>query len=137
MDGSVGDRNNQIQSGDLCGVTVDVLELVHVSILMDADAMPCLEFSYLIVNVAILKIDEDTVKLVLLENGNGETYWNGEKGDGKWKLVGNEVHFVFGGNYSTVHKFEPDGDLKLISEIEKGKRLDYQKEDQLIYKKLK
>ena len=82
------------------------------------------------------QIDEKyTIKLVLLENGNGETYWHGEKGDGKWKIAGNEVHFVFDGNYSTVYIIEPDGDLKLISEIGKGKRLDFQNEDQLIYKK--
>ena len=66
MDGSVGDRNHQIQCGDLCGVDVDVLELVHVGIVMDADAVPGFEFSYLIVDVAILKIDEDTV--VIIEN---------------------------------------------------------------------
>ena len=66
MDGSVGDRNHQIQGGDLCGVDVDVLELVHVGIFMDADAVPGFEFSYLIVDVAILKIDEDTV--VIIEN---------------------------------------------------------------------
>ena len=84
------------------------------------------------------QIDEKyTIKLVLLENGNGETYWNGEKGEGKWKLAGNEVHFVFDGNYSTVYNIEPDGDLKLISEIEKEKRLDFQNKDQLIYKKIK
>ena len=84
------------------------------------------------------QIDEKyTIQHVLLENGNRETYWNGEKGDGKWKLVGNEVHFISNKNYSKVYKIEPDGNLKLISEIEKGKRLDYQKEDQLIYKKLK
>ena len=66
MDGSVGNRNHQIQGGDLCGVNVDVLELVHVGIFMDADAVPGFEFSYLIVDVAILKIDEDTV--VIIEN---------------------------------------------------------------------
>ena len=66
MDGSVGDRNHQIQCGDLCGVDVDVLELVHVGIFMDADAVPGFEFSYLIVDVAILKIDEDAV--VIIEN---------------------------------------------------------------------
>jgi len=38
-----------------------------------------------------LKIDEDTVKLVLLENGKGEGYRNGEKvDDGTWKMVGRE-----------------------------------------------
>ena len=66
MDGSVGDRNHQIQGGVLCGVDVDVLELVHVGIFMDADAVPGFEFSYLTVDGAILKIDEDTV--VIIEN---------------------------------------------------------------------
>ena len=66
MDSSVGDRNHQIQGGVLCGVDVDVLELVHVGIFMDADAVPGFEFSYLIVDVAILKIDEDAV--VIIEN---------------------------------------------------------------------
>ena len=38
-----------------------------------------------------LKIDGDTVKLVLLENGKGEGYRNSEKvDDGTWKMVGRE-----------------------------------------------
>ena len=82
------------------------------------------------------QIDEKyTIKLVLLENGNGELYANGGKGEGDntWEIVGKEVHFgsekgAGGRSGWAVFKIESNGDLTLISDIRNGKRKDNTKE---------
>ena len=92
-----------------------------------------------------LKIDEDTVKLVLLENGKSEHWVNGEKkGEATWKLVEKEVHVLgrkrlfFGdGGDARVYKIEPNGDLTWIANIRGGKREDVPSEEQFTFKKLK
>ena len=85
-----------------------------------------------------LSIKEDTTKLVLLENGKVEIYFNGEKIDEEtWKVVGTEVHIVTPNVTLVVWKIEPNGDLTWIAHILDGKRDDYTIEDQLTLKKLK
>ena len=75
-----------------------------------------------------VKIEEDTITFVLLENGKHEAYVNGEswkKAEVKvtWKMVGKEVHI--GEKYSQdVYKIEPNGDLTHIADIVGGMRTD-------------
>ena len=87
------------------------------------------------------RIEEDAVKIVLLENGQVELYFNREKKDeGKWKIVGNEVHGVFGqetGLETAVFKIDPNDDLTEIAYILDGKRTKLPNEDQTIFKRLK
>ena len=78
-----------------------------------------------------VKIEEDTITFVLLENGKHEAYVNGEswkKAEVKvtWKMVGKEVHI--GEKYSQdVYKIEPNGDLTHIADIVDGMRTDQKK----------
>ena len=88
-----------------------------------------------------------TFKLVLLENGNGELYANGGKGEGDntWKIAGKEVHF--GSEKSpdrrggwVIFKIEASGELSWIGEIDDVdtlRRTVLPKEEQLTLKKIK
>ena len=86
-----------------------------------------------------VKIEEDTITFVLLENGKHEAYVNGEswkKAEVKvtWKMVGKEVHI--GEKYSQdVYKIEPNGDLTHIADIVDGMRTD--QKNQSTIKKIK
>ena len=86
-----------------------------------------------------VKIEEDTITFVLLENGKHEAYVNGEswkKAEVKvtWKMVGKEVHI--GEKYSQdVYKIEPNGDLTHIADIVGGMRTD--QKNQSTIKKIK
>ena len=83
------------------------------------------------------KFAEDSVKLVLLENGTIELYENGVKRDeGPLKIVVEEVHADF--KISTkVFRIEQNGDLTFIARIKDGKRTPQSKEYQTTWKKLK
>ena len=80
-------------------------------------------------------------KLVLLENRTIEFYRNGELaevyGESKWKIVGNEVHFV-SNSATEVKKIEPNGDLTGIANISnQGERYEIHKTAQSTFKKVK
>jgi hypothetical protein len=80
-------------------------------------------------------------KLVLLENRTIEFYRNGELaevyGESKWKIVGNEVHFVSNGG-TEVNKIEPNGGLTGIATISNQEdRFEIRKSVQSTFKKLK
>ncbi len=72
------------------------------------------------------RFDGLNAKVILLENGKGEYYFDGkETGMLKgWKLVENEVHFKLGGAVS-VYKIETNGDLTETGNITNGKREEY------------
>jgi len=82
---------------------------------------------------------EETIKYVLLENGKGRSYLDGEKwGDWTWKIIEKEIHGFFEEEYEgTVFKIETTGDLTAIAEILAGERTDFSKEEQTTYKKIK
>jgi len=79
-----------------------------------------------------IKLGEDTIKLVLLENGSGEEYKNGKKneGKGKWKIVNGEIHADGGAENISVCRINKDGSITFIASIVEGKRTDFPKEDQ-------
>jgi len=86
-----------------------------------------------------------TFKLVLLENGKGELYVDGSKGEGDktWKIAGKEVHFGIEKGADSrggwaVFKIESNGELSWLGEINGGKRTDFPKEEQPpTFKKIK
>ena len=83
------------------------------------------------------KIEKNTTKIVLFENGVVELYENGEKleKDIKWKIVEKEVHADV--KPTLVFKVEPNGDLTCIASIRDGKRTELPNEAQGTWKKLK
>jgi len=94
------------------------------------------------------KLNGDTIKQVLLENGIGKDYENGKLTDeGKWKIVNGKLHVIYeegsevggGGEWVTqVHRINRDRSHTFIAEIDKsGKRTDVQKGNQATYKKIK
>ena len=86
-----------------------------------------------------LKIREDTFKLVILQNGQGDGYINGKKtAEATWKIAGKELHNMNSLHKNTaVYKMESNGDLTVIATIDDGKRTDVPKENQATYKKIK
>ena len=76
-----------------------------------------------------LYFKEDTTKLVSLENGKVEIYFNGEK------IVGKEVH-VGSEKERAVFKVELNGDLTCIAHIGDGRK-DFATKDFKSFKKLK
>ena len=91
-----------------------------------------------VVGTYVKKVYSGTaLRIVFLENGKSEGYVNGEiTKRANWKLVGKEVHF-FDEESSSVCKIEPNGDLTVIAQIENKERMDYPKEEQLLWKKIK
>ena len=86
------------------------------------------------------KVDGDTFKVVLLENGNGELYGDGQKvSEAEWKISEEgEMHAIDGSGLITVHRINKDGSITNIAMIDKDKkRTDWPKEDQWILKKIK
>ena len=85
-----------------------------------------------------LKIGEDTFKLVILSNGQGDGYINGKKtAEATWKIAEKELHNMNSLHKNTaVYKIEPNGDLTVIATIEDGKRTDLPKDKQFFYKRL-
>mgnify|MGYP001178398119 CR=1 FL=1 len=86
-----------------------------------------------------LKIGEDTYKLVILQNGQGDGYINGKKtAEATWNIAGKELHNMNSLHKNTaVYKLEPSGDLTVIATIEDGKRTDLSKGKQYFYKRIK
>ena len=86
-----------------------------------------------------LKFGEDTFKLVILQNGQGDGYINRKKtAEATWKIAGKELHNMNSFLKKTaVYKIEPNGDLTVIATIEDGKQTDLPKEDQFTYKRIK
>ena len=85
----------------------------------------------------LVDADGNTTKLVLLENGKVEIYFNDEKIDeATWKIVGKEVH-VGSEKERAVFKVEPNGDLTCIASIRGGKRTELPNEAQGTWKKVK
>jgi len=87
-----------------------------------------------------LKIDGDTYRSVLLENGIVESYKNGKKREeeGKWKISKEgELHDIYNGDIF-VFRINKDTSITLIAEINKdGKRVDLPKEKQITVKRIK
>jgi len=76
-------------------------------------------------------------KFIFYENGKGECWEGGEKHEGTWKIVGNEVHVV-GERFSAFIRIESNEDLTCIAETIYGeKRKDFSKEQQMTLKKIK
>ena len=63
----------------------------------------------------------ETFTIAFLENG---VFDGVNKKNGKWKLVGKDVHVRLGENSEAVIKIEPNGDLTEIAVIIHGKWLD-------------
>ena len=98
-----------------------------------------------------VKVEENTVKMVFLENGKLENYTNGKKDantEETWKIVKKEVHvqlpctIVSLVGICGVFKIESNGDLTMISFIEDGNLTVWArdwilKRHQITYKKLK
>ena len=87
------------------------------------------------------KEDGNTYRVVLLKNGVLEDYKNGKKEDeteDKWKVVNGELHIVDNDGVGGVFRINKDGSITFIAYIDTdGKRLDYPKEEQFTYKKIK
>ena len=87
------------------------------------------------------KMDGDTGRLVLLENGIKELYLNGEKGlESTWSISKEgELHLIFvEGGFTGVARINKDSSITTIAEITKdGRRRDHSKEEQLTFKKIK
>jgi len=87
------------------------------------------------------KTDEDTVRLVLLENGIWEGYVNGKKskGDCKWSISKDgELHIIGKDGDGGVYRINKDGSMTIIADTYKdGKREDVPKENQRTFKKIK
>ena len=82
-----------------------------------------------------MMVDEDTFKLVFLENRKTEAYKNGENPlEENRKISGTEVH-IGEGNPKVVYKIESNGDLTFIATIADGKRKEESGETS--YKKIK
>ena len=84
---------------------------------------------------------EGTVfKIVFANNGVWEYYKNDKKKnpqDWKWRAAGEELHaYDNNGNY-VIYIIEPNGNLKWIGFVNKGKRTDLEWYRQTTYKKIK
>ncbi len=98
-----------------------------------------------IVGAYDVKIGENTIRAVFLENGIVESYKNGKRElpDDKWKIENTEIHALptksAGKNIPImVFRINNDGSLTIIAEIhEDGKRYDRGKSNHLDFKKIK
>ena len=80
-----------------------------------------------------------TYRVVLLEYGICEKYFNGKKlaAHGKWKIVEGQIHIDGRGNIE-VYRINSDKSITSIATINKdGKRIDFPKEGQMTLKKIK
>ena len=87
-----------------------------------------------------VKVEEDTHRGVLLENGIFEVYENGKKEEkeGKWKISKEGELHVTRYDDVYVYRINKDGSVTQISYIPKdGKRKDIPKEGQDTLKKIK
>ena len=86
-----------------------------------------------------------TVKLVLLENGLSESYFDGRKGDdgAKWSIVNGEIYLgalddADGGNAIGVYRINKDRSITNVAMIRpNGRREDLRKVNQIPLKKIK
>ena len=86
------------------------------------------------------KMDGDTGRLVLRENGIKELYLNGEKGlESTWSISKEgELHLIFvEGGFTGVARINKDSSITTIAEITKDGRRNHSKEEQLTFKKIK
>ena len=86
------------------------------------------------------KLDGNTGRLVLLDNGIVEGYINGKKrSEGKWKLTKDgEIHVTDSDGDILVCRINKDGSITSIARILKdGKRRDDPKQRQDTFKKIK
>ena len=87
------------------------------------------------------KEDGNTAKLVLLENGIVESYYNGKKDkrELKWSISKKgELHVTDFDETLLVHRINKDGSITPIAVISPdGKRGDIPKEEQATFKKIK
>ena len=87
-----------------------------------------------------LKIDGDTYRSVLLENGIVESYKNGKKrSEAKWKISKEgELYVTSSDGFIVVYRINKDRSITVIAFISKdGKRREALKENQFTYKKIK
>ena len=88
--------------------------------------------------------DGDTIKVVVLENGIGESYLNGRLGfkkynEGKWKMSKEgEIHIEWKDG-DIVYRINKDGSITgIVAEIPiNGKRKAIPKDKQITFKKIK
>ena len=83
--------------------------------------------------------DEDTYRVVLLENGVFEDYLNGDKDkEGKWTInKDGEMHVEWEEGNVTVCRINEDGSITFIATIINKTRIDFPKEEQDTYKIIK
>ena len=110
-----------------CGTTeVENIHQIEIKVFTKEDVVGSYEKTY----------EGDTTKLVLLENGKVENYFNGEKIDeATLKIVGKEVH-VGSEKERAVFKVELNGDLTCIAHIGDGRK-DFATKDFKSFKKVK
>ena len=91
-----------------------------------------------------IKKDEDTVRFVILENGNFEGYKNGKKeAEGKWKLSKEgELNLTYSNEHSVVFRINKDGSITAIIGISENgelgrERIELNKKEQQTAKKIK
>ena len=85
------------------------------------------------------KIGEDTIRLIFLKNGVRKGYANDKKAEeGKWSVVGGEIHADSGDGISSVLSINKDGSISIIAEIYGGgKRQDAPKTEHVTFKRIK
>jgi len=80
-------------------------------------------------------------RLVLLKNGIFEAYEKGKKDKGgKWKInKEDELHLSDSRNiFIVIVKINKDGSITIVARIDAfGKRVEFEKEEQLAYKRIK
>ena len=90
-----------------------------------------------------IKEDGTTVRVVFLEDGIREGYINDEKFIvAKWKIVDGEIHEEGNGGMNGIYILNKNGSITEIAVIDAlgwvdGKRIEYPKENQLTFKKIK
>ena len=83
--------------------------------------------------------DGDIIRILLLENGIGQGYTNGEKDrEGKWKIVGDEIHASNEEGTLYALRINEDSSITLLAVIDAdGERTGLPKDKQTTYKKSK
>ena len=81
--------------------------------------------------------DGDIIRILLLENGIGQGYTNGEKDrEGKWKIVGDEIHASNEEGTLYALRINKDSSITLLAVIDvDGERTGLPKDKQTTFKK--
>ena len=116
----------------------NIILLIAVMVLSACASMPTMKS---VAGTYEIKVDGDTFRLVLLENGNRKLYLNGKKQEGehKWKISKEgELHITNPDGGIVISRINKDGSITAIAFIYKdGEREEVGKEEQFTYKKIK